>query len=613
MWGFQSIRDSVQNHATGLFRNISDRVDDDVTQNNMRVTQRDAMKNVVTPKSIPQFTLPPLFNHDSILPPAPEINHLQMESSKRRTRAGVKNGVSKCPDTQQCQNKMDTLKVSQWDHEIMDDMEVGDKDSSIRHRKPLGSASSFSIKALMQKKWADSKNGSTTSSTTSWKAPGPEYTSKAGNKCGRELTVEQPGLGLQHLVATKSGFSTLSESPNTRRKESLFLSEDTFRKCNDSYSNIHSRSRSPGSDGNNSSTRSSPRESPIPSPRKISSSKSERRHKYRKNLEVESQCQRRLSFHGDTNNHLLSSSDNDERSLSIDSDKKKLSVSEHNVSNKSVKSSHSPASPSIRLCITYLVQHRRLNVSILEGKNFTPKHSIYLKVSLLPRHDRGHRTEPIKIDDANPSIRERLTFESVEEDDIPHMSLKICCKEKSSRLRHAEIVGECILALCEIDFKTPTDIWINFNSYEEEEAPHIQLSLCYDAMLGCLTVDVVAARNVPKGSLGRQPDCFVTLTEILPNVKIAKKQTKIVHRTQDPVFHESFLFSLCTDAQTPDELVIVATLYLKDRVRGTTEPVGEALLGQLVDNWSGRSQWAQALAKEGEATTHWHALVPQSA
>jgi len=33
----------------------------------------------------------------------------------------------------------------------------------------------------------------------------------------------QPGLTLQHLLQTKSGFSTLSESPTTKRKESLFL------------------------------------------------------------------------------------------------------------------------------------------------------------------------------------------------------------------------------------------------------------------------------------------------------------------------------------------------------------------------------------------------------
>ena len=36
-----------------------------------------------------------------------------------------------------------------------------------------------------------------------------------------------------------------------------------------------------------------------------------------------------------------------------------------------------------------------------------------------------------------------------------------------------------------------------------QELPHIELSLCYHAMLGFATVDVIAVRNVPKGSLGR--------------------------------------------------------------------------------------------------------------
>ena len=37
----------------------------------------------------------------------------------------------------------------------------------------------------------------------------------------------------------------------------------------------------------------------------------------------------------------------------------------------------------------------------------------------------------------------------------------------------------------------------------QQEVPHIQLSLCYHAMLGFVTIEVIAVRNVPKGPLGR--------------------------------------------------------------------------------------------------------------
>jgi len=46
----------------------------------------------------------------------------------------------------------------------------------------------------------------------------------------------------------------------------------------------------------------------------------------------------------------------------------------------------------------------------------------------------------------------------------------------------------------------------------------MQLSLCYDAMLGFVVADVISVRNIPKGSLGRYPGKqFAVLLVYLPN------------------------------------------------------------------------------------------------
>lgn len=80
---------------------------------------------------------------------------------------------------------------------------------------------------------------------------------------------------------------------------------------------------------------------------------------------------------------------------------------------------------------------------------------------------------------------------------------QVSCKEKPGRLRHANSVGKCTLTLCEINVTTSNDLWLELKPPEIEEAPHIQLSLCYHAMLGFVTIEVISVRNVPKGGMGR--------------------------------------------------------------------------------------------------------------
>lgn len=57
-----------------------------------------------------------------------------------------------------------------------------------------------------------------------------------------------------------------------------------------------------------------------------------------------------------------------------------------------------------------------------------------------------------------------------------------------------------------------------------------------------------------------------------------------------------------------DELVIVATLFCKDKVKGHWSSCGEVKLGQGVETWSGQAQWSQALDREGQPVTFWHLL-----
>ena len=100
-------------------------------------------------------------------------------------------------------------------------------------------------------------------------------------------------------------------------------------------------------------------------------------------------------------------------------------------------------------------------------------------------------------------------------------------------------------------------------------------------------------------------DSYVVLAEEPQCDKNKKKQTEIKYRSKDPIFNQSFAFSMSND-----KLIIVATLFLKDKVKGHWIAKGEVKLGQDVEHWSGQTHWAQALAQAGKPVTFWHLLTP---
>lgn len=103
-------------------------------------------------------------------------------------------------------------------------------------------------------------------------------------------------------------------------------------------------------------------------------------------------------------------------------------------------------------------------------------------------------------------------------------------------------------------------------------------------------------------------DTYLTLKEDGTNPRNIRKNTKTVQRTQHPVFRQSFLFPLHKD-DGMDQLVIDASLYVKDRVRASVvSMVGYVKIGQEVETALGRSQFAKAVIEINKPVTCWHPL-----
>lgn len=560
---FNSIRQSVK-HATedlDKFLDIRKRNTDDDDASS-KYNSKNAMKNVVTPQSIPAFTVPPLLSNC--------LNGFQDE------------------ETNTADSKINT-KIEFYN---------SSKNSAIEKER------------LMKNNQSEKRN-----------------------------LPQQPGLSLSHLLQSRSGFSTLKESPNTRRKESLFLSPTTTHYYNNEKKNVQKEQRKSAHltsviiecNQSSSDSEKSRNQTPVVSPmlggllkrrnncftnhRSDSESNSSCntspcrspapmvKARIRSESQLESKTMRvknSSSYQSSTNNGSMHFASNSRKSNVIN--EKIVRAHVRSCSDNAI-SLRRKESPQIHVSLNYLTSQNRLDVSVVDIKNLTGDRLIYLKISLIPRRGTSHRSDTLRANTSNIQVREMFTFEGILQEEIMHLSLKISCKEKGIKLRTSTQLGVSILTLADIDFSTPHDTWLVLNDPSTEEVPHIQLSLCYHAMLGFVTIEVIAVRNVPKGPLGRNQDCYVVLTEAKASEGAAKKQTKISHRCKDPVFKQSFIF-----AMPNDQLVIIAALYVRDKIKGHWSNCGQIKLGHGVGDISGQNQWTQALDKEGQSVTFWHFL-----
>jgi len=98
-------------------------------------------------------------------------------------------------------------------------------------------------------------------------------------------------------------------------------------------------------------------------------------------------------------------------------------------------------------------------------------------------------------------------------------------------------------------------------------------------------------------------DCYVALSEVPPNETSQKQQTRVIQRTKDPEFKESFRI-----AMSNDKMMLSVTLFTRDRVKGQWIPSGFVKLGHSVVDSKAHYQWTQALAHEGEPVKCWHVM-----
>ncbi|XP_066993259.1 synaptotagmin-4 isoform X2 [Anabrus simplex] len=133
------------------------------------------------------------------------------------------------------------------------------------------------------------------------------------------------------------------------------------------------------------------------------------------------------------------------------------------------------------------------------------------------------------------------------------------------------------------------------------------VSLCWQPAANRLTVVVLKARNLPKMDVTGLADPYVKMYLLYNNQRIAKKKTHVKRRTLNPVFNESFVFTIPAGAEGLDNVSLEFLLLDWDRVT-KNEVIGRLELGSAKSTGSALHHWNEVCNSPRRQIADWHKL-----
>ena len=89
--------------------------------------------------------------------------------------------------------------------------------------------------------------------------------------------------------------------------------------------------------------------------------------------------------------------------------------------------------------------------------------------------------------------------------------------------------------------------------------------------------------------------------------RIVKWKTSVKNNTLVPVFDEPFSFSV--SGLDMSDITLQVMIMDHNKV-SRNEHIGTILIGERVEDRSGKIHWAQMMASPNESTNHWHTIMP---
>ncbi|XP_063433196.1 synaptotagmin-9-like isoform X2 [Mytilus trossulus] len=289
----------------------------------------------------------------------------------------------------------------------------------------------------------------------------------------------------------------------------------------------------------------------------------------------------------------------------------------------------------LKFAFHFLAASRLFKVTIIKAENLggvaKTEYNInsYCKVYLMPGKIQKQTTDMIKHT-KNPIFSHELTFHSLTLEQLHSMVLRIKILHKAHNLKLPEFLGHVDVSLDNFDLMTENRMWKDIDGKKErEDIGSLEVSLIFLPREGNLIVGVKQAKGLPHHQITGPPvglllpPCrfgskghyryrrfypYVKVELSQPNRSVSRKQTKTKKNTSDPIYDETFNFSISPKMDDLAYTTLTIATYDHEKLR-SDELIGQIKFGVGAVQEGEIDMWEKCINSPGVEISEWLFLM----
>ncbi|XP_013399488.1 synaptotagmin-7 [Lingula anatina] len=263
-----------------------------------------------------------------------------------------------------------------------------------------------------------------------------------------------------------------------------------------------------------------------------------------------------------------------------------------------------------KISVQYLSDTKQLKVVLVKGENIggQSKHpnnvNTFAKLYLCPGKLQKQTSKVVKRT-RDPEYNEVFYFKDLSLEELQEKSLKIKFYNKTHNLRRLEYIGDLELDLSTVNLQEETRMWMDLQAKQDVEGLGIlQIATCFEPKTERLTLTVKQARDLPKQSISGYPDPYVKVEVTQPGRPPMKEQTRARKGSRCPVYNASFVFHISPKFEDLNYTTVTLTVYDHQNLRSDI-PLGQICLGYGSTEDLEMSYWATVLQSPDHEFKEW--------
>ncbi|XP_033750665.1 C2 calcium-dependent domain-containing protein 4C-like [Pecten maximus] len=250
----------------------------------------------------------------------------------------------------------------------------------------------------------------------------------------------------------------------------------------------------------------------------------------------------------------------------------------------------------LKFAFQYLAKSKQLKVTIVKAESLgghgktDQNMNAYVKVYLLPGKLQKQCSDIVKHTRC-PVFDQEFYFTGVSLEQLHAMTLRIKVLHKGHNLRLPEFIGKVDVNLDSYDLLTENRMWKDLDiKRDKEDLGSIEICLKFQSKEGSIQVTVVQAKGLPHHPITGHPDPYTRVELEQPGRSVSRKTTKTKKSTPDPVFNESFVFNMSFKRDDLAGTELTVSVYDHDRIRsdyviGQVKFCADALQTSAMEHW----------------------------